>query len=179
MAKTIKPRPQNHQEILDQMLGNEAVDPTSDRPLVKSHNRGNDVSTKGDRIKDVSIGIVDIDTAIIKYIEEKIKPSTIQDGNRIKVPIMYGFPERWQTIQEKGALREISGRFLAPVIVITRDSLTANRTLGNKIDANNPQNLHVFSSGYTRKNQYDNFAALTNRDPIKEYRLVVTPEYIT
>ena len=179
MAKTIKPRPQNQQEILDQMLGNEAVDLTSGRPLVKSHNRGNDVSTKGDRIKDVSIGIVDIDTAIIKYIEEKIKPSAIQDGNRIKVPIMYGFPERWQTIQEKGALREISGRFLAPVIVIKRDSLTANRTLGNKIDANNPQNLHVFSSGYTRKNQYDNFAALTNRDPIKEYRLVVTPEYIT
>jgi len=179
MAKTIKPRPQNQQEILDQMLGNEAVDSTSGRPLVKSHNRGNDVSTKGDRIKDVSIGIVDIDTAIIKYIEEKIKPSAIQDGNRIKVPIMYGFPERWQTIQEKGALREISGRFLAPVIVIKRDSLTANRTLGNKIDANNPQNLHVFSSGYTRKNQYDNFAALTNRDPIKEYRLVVTPEYIT
>lgn len=179
MAKTIKPRPQNQQEILDQMLGNEAVDPTSDRPLVKPHNRGNDVSTKGDRIKDVSIGIIDIDTAIIKYIEEKIKPSAIQDGNRIKVPIMYGYPERWQTIQEKGALREISGRFLAPVIVIKRDSLTANRTLGNKIDANNPQNLHVFSSGYTRKNQYDNFAALTNRDPIKEYRLVVTPEYIT
>jgi len=179
MAKTIKPRPQNQQEILDQMLGNETVDSTSGRPLVKSHNRGNDVSTKGDRIKDVSIGIVDIDTAIIKYIEEKIKPSAIQDGNRIKVPIMYGFPERWQTIQEKGALREISGRFLAPVIVIKRDSLTANRTLGNKIDANNPQNLHVFSSGYTRKNQYDNFAALTNRDPIKEYRLVVTPEYIT
>ena len=58
MAKTIKPRPQNQQEILDQMLGNEAVDPTSDRPLVKPHNRGNDVSTKGDRIKDVSIGIV-------------------------------------------------------------------------------------------------------------------------
>jgi hypothetical protein len=179
MAKTIKPRPQNQREILDQMLGNEAVDPTSGRPLVVPYNRGNDVSTKDDRVKDVSIGIVDIDTAIIKYIEEKIKPSSIQDGNRIKVPVMYGFPERWQTIQEKGALREISGRFLAPVIVIKRDSLTANRTLGNKIDANNPQNLHVFSSGYTKKNQYDNFSALTNRDPIKEYRLVVTPEYIT
>ena len=39
---------------------------------LKPHNRGNDVSTKGDRIKDVSIGIVDIDTAIIKYIEEKL-----------------------------------------------------------------------------------------------------------
>ena len=179
MAKTTKPRPQNQREVLDQMLGYEAVDPISGRPSVVPHNRGNDVSTKGDRVKDVSIGIVDIDTAIIKYIEEKIKPSAIQDGNRIKVPIMYGFPERWATIQEKGALREISGRFLAPVIVIKRDSLEANRTLGTKIDANNPQNLHVFASGYTKKNQYDNFSVVTNRIPIKEYRLVVTPEYVT
>ena len=179
MPKTTKPRPQNQREVLDQILGNEAVDSNSGRPFVKTRNRGMDVSTSGDRVKDVSIGIMDIDTAIIKYIEEKIKPSAIQDGNRIKVPVMYGFPERWQTIQEKGALREISGRFLAPVIVLKRDSLEANRTLGTKIDANNPQNLHVFETGYTKKNQYDNFSVVTNRIPVKEYRLVVTPEYVT
>jgi len=179
MAKTIKPRPKNTREVLDEMLGNEAVDPTSGRPVVLPHNRGNDVSTKGDRIKDISISIVDIDTAIIKYIEEKIKPSAIQDSNRIKVPIMYGFPERWSTIQEKGYLREYSGRMIAPVIVIKRDSMEANRTLGTKIDANNPQNLFAFETGYTKKNQYDNFAALSNRDPVKEFRLVVMPEYVT
>jgi hypothetical protein len=179
MARTQKPRPKSQRELLDEAIGYTTADPTSDRSALVTSNRGNDVSTKGDRVKDVSIGIVDIDTAIIKYIEEKIKPSITQDSNRIQVPVMYGFPERWQTIQEKGALREISGRFLAPVIVIKRDSLEANRTLGTKIDANNPQNLHVFESGYTKKNQYDNFAVLSNRDPIKEYRLVVTPEYVT
>jgi hypothetical protein len=179
MPRTTKPRPQNQREVLDQILGNEAADPTTGRPSMKKRNRGMDVSTSGDRVKDVSIGIMDIDTAIIKYIEEKIKPSAIQDGNRIKVPVMYGFPERWQTIQEKGALRELSGRFLAPVIVVKRDSLEANRTLGTKIDANNPQNLHAFETGYTKKNQYDNFSVVTNRIPIKEYRLVVTPEYVT
>lgn len=180
MSKIKKPRPKSQREILDEALGNANADPQSlGRPSVQPHNRGNDVSTKGDRVKDVSIGIIDIDTAIIKYIEEKIKPSAIQDGSRIKVPVMYGFPERWQTIQEKGYLREISGRFLAPVIVIKRDNLESNRGLGTKIDANNPQNLHVFETGYTKKNQYDNFAALTNRIPVKEYRLVVTPEYVT
>jgi hypothetical protein len=179
MAKTIKPRPKNTREVLDEMLGNEAVDPTSGRPVVLPYNRGNDVSTKGDRVKDVSISIVDIDTAIIKYIEEKIKPSAIQDGNRIKVPVMYGFPERWSTIQEKGYLREYSGRMIAPVIVIKRDSMEANRTLGTKIDANNPQNLFTFETGYTKKNQYDNFTVLSNRDPVKEFRLVVMPEYVT
>jgi len=178
MPKSIKPRPKSVREVADEMLGKEAY-LADGRPAIDVHNRGNDVSTKGDRVKDVSISIIDIDTAIIKYIEEKIQPAAIQDGNRIIVPVMYGYPERWSTIQEKGYLREYSGRMMAPVIVLKRDSLESNRTLGNKIDANNPQNLHVFESGYTKKNQYDNFTALSNRNPIKEYRLIVTPEYIT
>lgn len=178
MPRSTKPRPKSVREVADEMIGEEAYF-TDERPPVEKHNRGNDVSTKGDRVKDVSISIMDIDTAIIKYIEEKIKPAAIQDGNRIKVPVMYGYPERWATIQEKGYLREYSGRMMAPVIVLKRDNLEANRSLGTKIDANNPQNLHVFETGYTRKNQYDNFNVLGNRNPVKEYRLVVMPEYIT
>jgi len=179
MPRSIKPRPKSQREILDEALGESTVDPASAGRPFDTSNRGNDVSTKGDRVKDVSIGLIDIDTSIIKYIENKIKPSVMQDGNRIQVPVMYGFPERWQTIQEKGFLREYSGRFIAPVIVLKRDSLEANRTLGTKIDANKPQNLHVFKSGYTKKNQYDNFTALSNRIPIEEFRLVVMPEYVT
>jgi hypothetical protein len=179
MPRTRKPRPKNTNEILDDQLGVNAIDSNSVRPTYVGHNRGNDVSTKGDRAKDISIGIMDIDTAIIKYIEDKIKPSAIQDGNRIQVPVLYGFPERWASIQEKGYLREYSGRFIAPAIVIKRDSMEANRTLGTKIDANNPKNLFAFETTYTKKNQYDNFSALTNRDPIKEYKLVVMPEYVT
>jgi hypothetical protein len=180
MAKIKKPRPKNQKEILDEALGYNVTEPSSTgRPITEQYNRGNDVSTKGDRVKDVSIGIIDIDTAIIKYIEEKIKPSIIQDSNRIKVPIMYGYPERWVTIQEKGYLREFSGKMMAPVIVIKRDSLETNRDLGTKIDANKPQNLFAFESGYTKKNTYDNFSALTNRIPVKEFRLIIMPEYIT
>ena len=180
MPKTRKPRPKNQREILNEALGDVVADPTSNgRPFSDIMNRGNDVSTKGDRVKDASISLIDIDTSIIKYIENKIKPSITQDGNRIPVPVMYGFPERWATIQEKGYLREYSGRFIAPVIVLKRDSMEANRTLGTKIDANRPQNIHAFETSYTKKNQYDNFAALSNRIPVKEFRLVVMPEYVT
>ena len=67
MPKTIKPRPKNQREILDEALGNTAADPTSvGRPPIDMLNRGNDVSTKGDRVKDISISLIDIDTAIIK-----------------------------------------------------------------------------------------------------------------
>lgn len=180
MPRSIKPRPQNQRELLDNQLGDKVYDPSlASRPIDNLPNRGTDVSTSGDRSKDISISIVDIDTSIIKYIENKIKPSIIQDGNRKQVPIMYGFPERWQTIQEKGYLREYSGRFVAPVIVLKRDSLEANRSLGTKIDANNPQNFHIFETSYTKKNQYDNFGVLGNREPVKEFRIIVMPEYIT
>lgn len=180
MPKTIKPRPKNQREILDEALGDVVADPSSTgRPFEDLENRGNNVSTKGDRVKDASIGLIDIDTSIIKYIENKIKPSIIQDGNRLQVPVMYGFPERWATIQEKGYLREYSGRFIAPVIVLKRDSMEANRSLGTKIDANRPQNVHAFEISYTKKNQYDNFTALSNRIPVKEFRTVVMPEYVT
>jgi hypothetical protein len=180
MPKTKKPRPKSQREIVDIALGSETYDPASvSRSFPDISNRGNDISTKGDRSKDISIGLIDIDTSIIKYIESKVKPSITQDGNRIQVPIMYGYPERWTTIQEKGYLREYSGRFIAPVIVLKRDSIEANRTLGTKIDANRPQNIYAFETTYTKKNQYDNFSALTNRIPVKEYKLVVMPEYIT
>lgn len=178
MPKTIKPRKKSLSEVVDEQL-NDAYDSSSPRSPLEEKNRSKDVSTKGDRIKDVSISIMDIDTAIIKYIEEKIQPSIIQDGNRIQVPVMYGFPERWQTIQEKGYLREYSGRFMAPVVVIKRDTMEANRSLGTKIDANKPRNLYSFEQSYTKKNQYDSFSALTNRIPVKEFKLVVMPEYVT
>ena len=78
MPKTRKPRPKNQREILDEALGNVVADPTSvGRSFPELENRGNDVSTKGDRVKDISISLIDIDTSIIKYIENKIKPSII------------------------------------------------------------------------------------------------------
>jgi len=178
MAKVIKPRPKNLKEIYNEQLP-DAYAPGEVKPILNPDDREKNISTRGDRTKDVSIGLIDIDTAIIKYIEEKIKPSIIQDGERIKVPVMYGFPERWQTIQEKGYLREHSGRMLSPIIVFKRDSLEANRNISTKIDANNPRNFHVFAQNYTKANQYDNFSAVTNRQPVKEFRLIVVPEYCT
>jgi hypothetical protein len=173
-----KPIPKSRQKALDEQLQPYDLAGLS-KAEPKVDNRGTDVSAKGSRTKDVSIGIMDIDSAVIKYIEEQIQPAIIQDGERISVPLMYGYPERWNTMQEKGYLREYSGRMLTPVIVIKRDSIELNRTLGNKLDANNPHNFHVFEVPYTKKNAYDNFSVLTNRIPVKEYMAVATPDYVT
>lgn len=167
---TIKPIPKSREEALNEVLGN---------PSTTVYNRGFDVSTAGDRTKDISIGIMDIDNAVMQYIVQKIKPSIIQDSERLEVPVMFGYPERWYTVQEKGYLREYAGKLLTPCITITRDTIEANRGLGNKLDANNPHNFLIFEVPYTKKNAYDRFDILNNRQPVKEYKAVVVPDYVT
>ena len=59
-----------------------------------SFNRGNQTSFRNDTTKPFSLGIQDIDEAIAYYFSNVIKPSVIQNGQRIAVPIKYGDPER-------------------------------------------------------------------------------------
>ena len=59
-----------------------------------------------------------------------------------------------------------------------RDSVTKDRSLGNKMDANNPLHFGVFEKKYSRKNIYDNFGILTNRIPVRELYGVIIPDYV-
>ena len=54
-----------------------------------------------------------------------------------------------------------------------------NRSIANKLDANNPNNFGVFTKKYTTKEAYDNFTVLNNRIPSKTYYAVVVPDYLT
>ena len=71
-----------------------------------SANRGHQTSRKDDLVKDVSIGLQDHDEAIMYYFNDVIKPSVIVNGNRTKVPVIYGAPERWKSVQKDGFFRD-------------------------------------------------------------------------
>ena len=128
--------------------------------------------------KPISIGLKDIDEAIVYYFNNVIRPSVIQNGNLTSVPILYGSPERWSAVQKDGFYRDKNGKIMTPLIMFKRDNIEKNRSLGNKLDANNPQNLQIFQKKYSNKNVYDRFSILTNREPLKEYYGVVIPDYV-
>lgn len=130
-------------------------------------------------VKPPQIGLQDIDESIMYYFSEVIQPTVVQNGKKVKVPIMYGSPERWANVQEDGALRDKNGKFMAPLIMFKRTSLSKDRGLTNKVDANNPSNFIVVKNGYTRENVYDNFSALTNRRPKEEYYASIVPDFVT
>jgi hypothetical protein len=140
--------------------------------------RANDVRRDDDKIKDQSIGLEDIDYAIKYYFDEVIKPQIEEFGSVIKVPVMYGSPEKWKNIQADGYFRDKNGKILSPLISFKRVSITKNRGLTNKIDANFPQLYYNSELKYTQVNKYDQFSILTNSKPIKTYINTVVPDFI-
>ena len=142
-------------------------------------NRSQEMSFKGDDTKQYSVGIQDIDEAVFYYFRNVIKPFVMQNGVRRDVPIIYGAPERWKSFQRDGYYRDKSNAIMLPIIVIKRDTITKDRSVANKLDANSPNLNGVWQSKFSSKNFYDNFATLNNRKPVKTFYAVAQPDYVT
>jgi hypothetical protein len=142
-------------------------------------NRALEYSIKPTDSKIFSVGIKDIDDAVMYYFNEVLKPHVIQNNTRVNVPVLYGTPENWKSVQADGFYRDQKGKLLAPLIMFKRNTVTQNRTLGNKIDGNKANNLQFFEKKYTSRNAYSNFNVLNSRVPETEYLVSITPDYVT
>ena len=180
MARDLKPFPRNIVEVQQAQITSYLQDkPDSNEGTVFSQNRAKDLSFKGNKIKDISVGLEDMDQAIQYYFDNVIKPNVIQNGSRIAVPVLYGDAEKWKSVQNDGFYRDPGGKLMAPLIMYRRTNIDKNRTLGNKIDGNKAHLFNVFETKYNQKNFYDNFGVLTNRQPSKQYYVSVVPDYVT
>tara|TARA_Y100001972_G_scaffold125955_1_gene178404 strand:+ start:833 stop:1822 length:990 start_codon:yes stop_codon:yes gene_type:complete len=141
--------------------------------------RSNQVSFKGDTVKPFTVGLIDIDETILYYFNNVIKPTVIQNGKRVEVPVIYADSERWNQIQKDGYFRDRKGRIMMPLITFKRTNIEKNRSITNKLDANFPNNYRVFEKSYSAKNTYDKFNILNNRRPTKDMYAVVVPDYVT
>jgi len=181
MPNRLKPIPKNQSEVTQQAI-NEPYLANQGKPIsetVFSHNRGTDYSMKNDTVKDISIGLEDIDNAIMYYFENVIKPNVVQNDQQIAVPVLYGSPERWKSVQADGFYRDNSGRLMAPLIMFKRENIEKNRSIGNKLDGNTVHLYQVIGSKYNKRNAYDAFDVLNNREPSEQYYISAVPDYVT
>ena len=181
MAKVRKPIPPTQREL--SLKQHTAFDPEQGNPnsFVEDGktNRSLNLSFKDDTTKPFSVGIKDIDEAIFYYFQNIIKPTVVQNGQVLPVPVVYASPEKMKSYQKDGYYRDQNGKIQAPLIAFKRESIDKNRTIANKLDANNPNNFGVFTKKYNPKNAYDNFHVLNNRVPVKTNYAVVMPDYLT
>lgn len=176
MAQTRKPVPKSQVE-----LSQETITPYLNQgkaPVPVNKRRENQRTVKGDEVKQFTVGLKDVDAAIVYYFNNVIRPSVIQNSIKVNVPVMYGSPERWAAVQKEGFVRDKNGKIQTPLIMFKRDSIEKNRSLGNKMDANNPIHFGVFEKKYSTKNVYDRFSTLNNRVPVREFYGVIMPDYI-
>ena len=176
MTNIRKPIPKSQIE-----LSQETITPylnNGKAPVPANKRRENQKTLKNDEVKQFQVGLRDVDAAIVYYFDNVIRPSVIQNGVKINVPILYGSPERWASVQKDGFYRDKNGKIQTPLIMFKRDSVTKDRGLGNKMDANNPLHFGVFEKKYSQKNVYDQFSLLTNRIPVREFYGVIIPDYV-
>ena len=122
------------------------------RSARKEINRGTLRSreTGTDEVKNLSIGLMDIDGAIMYYFNNVLKPVVQENDETVKVPIMYSNPERWSTIQKNGYLVDNKKQLVTPLIVFKRTSIEKDDTLAvDKLDPKAPKLFYTFQKQYT------------------------------
>ena len=146
----------------------------------EDYNRANQLRRDKDEIKNISNTIIDMDSAIMYYFNEVIKPTVTENKETIKVPVMYASPERWVSIQKLGFMRDKRQQLITPAIVFRRTGMEKNENIPtNKMDANNPRNFQTFTQKYSSSNRYDQFSRTIGTTPNKELYNVVMPDYVT
>ena len=187
MAIPRKPIPKTQKQIsIDQQ---QPTDPRYGNPNIPistqfnetgiDFNRSTKLSWKDDTNKPFSIGIKDIDEAVFYYFQNVIKPFVYQNGERRNVPIIYAAPERWKSFQRDGYYRDKKGAIMLPIMVVKRDTITKDRSVYNKLDANDPNLYASFQRAFNPKNFYSNFAAINNKIPAKQMYAVAVPDFLT
>ena len=135
---------------------------------------------RDDTVQDVSVSLMDMDSTIMYYFENVIKPTVIENGETIKVPIMYSSPERWKSIKRDGFMRDKKRQIITPVITYRRTSIERDDMIPqDKLDANNPHLFYTFEKKFSQQNRYDNFTTQVGLLPQREYYNVALPDYVT
>lgn len=137
-------------------------------------NRAYDTPTEPHSTPDITVGLETIDTAILNYIQQKIKPTVVQNGALLPVPVIYGTPERWKSAQIDGVLRDDIGKIQLPIIMVQRTGMVKTTSMNSPI---NKQFEQQFSAEWNRRTPYDRFAVVNGIRPSHAYYITARPDY--
>jgi len=182
-----KPIPNTRREFMNKLINpyaeaalgnpNQVYSETA-APGTPSFNRAYEISQKGDTDMNVSVGLEDMDNAIQWQFDNVLKLSVVQNNQRKVVPVIYGSPERWKSIQADGYFRDKDNKIQVPLVIYRRDTVEPVRNVGNKIDGNVVKNFILARRSYNKHDIYSNFSLLNNRIPEKSYSVVPVPDYV-
>ena len=175
-----------------------AIKPITDRTLVDKSNvnresqlsqrttegiRGGNESvsiTPGiDLSKQYSITLKDVDTSIMSYIKNVIKPTVQESDTKVKVTVMYGNEERWKAVRKRGILRDKNGTLMLPLIMLKRTSVEKSDAIpGYEHDIRRKYTDVVRNSSWSKENRYSRFGIQVGSLPVYQNVVTSIPNFV-
>ncbi len=143
-------------------------------PIKPNLNRANEIKSNVGDVKK-SVGLFDIDYAMMTYLEDVALPKLDYNGKSVKIPVIYGNSERWKGARRDGVYRDSKGSIQLPLMMIRRTSIAKDESMPM-------QNRHVSYptiTKWSKDNRYDRFTALGgSTKPKYELFNIVMPDYV-
>ena len=147
-----------------------AIDPLKNLPVNRGTQYKKQSIEQGKGVK-----LYDVDMAIAEHMIDTVLPTVEIFQEKQKIPVVYGNPERWKSVQKDGYLRDKKGVLQIPLVMFKRNSINRDDALSNTM------NRHVSYpsvSKYSKKHRYDKFSAMTTtQKPVEVYDVVI-PDYV-
>jgi len=144
----------------------------------KLYNRANATRRDTDKQKNFTVTLLDIDTAIINTLNDTLRLQVNDNGEVVKVPVIYGNPERWFAMKKFGHIRDNQGKILLPAVMFRRKSVENNKELAT---FNRYLNYETIMN-YSEKNKYDRFDLMNKgvfaSKPTKQIYSVSLPVHV-
>jgi hypothetical protein len=147
-----------------------AVDPLKKLPKNRALQYKKESIEQGKGVK-----LYDVDLAIAEHMIDTVLPTVEIFEEKQKVPVVYGNPERWKSIQKDGFLRDKKGMLQIPLVMFKRNSIARDDAFANTM------NRHISYpsiSKYSKKHKYDRFSAMTSTQKPVELYDIVMPDYV-
>ena len=175
-----------------------AVKPITDRQLVdkttinrETQTSQRDMNTRGggnesqtiipgnDLSKQYSITLKDIDTSIMSYVKNVIKPTVQEANEKVKVSVMYGNEERWVSARKRGVLRDKNGSLILPLIMLKRTAVEKSDAIpGYEHDIRRKYTEIVRNSSWSKANRYSRFSVQNDELPVYENLVTSIPNFV-
>jgi hypothetical protein len=138
----------------------------------KETNRAKQLPIEQEYLKGVRL--IDVDTTIAEYMSNVIIPTLEENGNTVKVPLLYGNAERWEGARKNGYLRDQRGKIQIPIIMFKRNSLERDASMQHFREGTQ---MPAYKK-YSTKNRYERFSLQNNAKPTYELYNVAVPSYV-
>lgn len=148
-----------------------AIDPLKNLPLNRSTQYKRESIENGKGVR-----LYDVDLAIMEHMQDTVLPTVEVFQEKIKIPIVYGNPERWKAVQKDGYLRDRDGQIQLPLIMFKRNSVSRDDTMQSTMNRNV---AYPGVSRYSAKHKYDRFSAITASEKPLQFYDIVIPDYVT